>query len=101
MSPRVRKVLKLVDELELDAAERRAVRVELDAREECIVDLDGADDEQRAFLLELKRRVDTILRGEAKTLTMAEANAFVREELRKRRAARAAGSPRSRTRRVG
>ena len=63
-------------------------RPEPDDVGECIIDLTGASDEERIFLVGLKRRIDTVLRGEAKLVTMAEANAFAQGELRKRRAAR-------------
>lgn len=91
MTSRVRRVLELVDELDLDASELGELRAGLSAREECVVDLHGADEEERAFLLDLKRRVDSILRGAAKTLSVAEANKIVREELRQRRERAASG----------
>jgi hypothetical protein len=85
VTSRVRRILKLVDELELDQAELRALRAELDEREKCVVDLEGASPAERASLVTIKGRVDPNLRGEAKTLSMAEGNAIVREELGKRR----------------
>lgn len=91
MTLRVRRVLKLVDELNLDASELRALRTELGEREECIVDLEGASEQERASLLTIKGRLDSVLRGETKTLTMAEGNAIAREDLRKRR--QIAGAP--------
>jgi hypothetical protein len=104
VTSRVRRILKLVDELKLDASELRVLRAELNEREDCVVDLDGASEQERASLLAIKGRIDPILRGKAKMLTMAEGNAIVREELRQRR--HLAGSPStarsaSRTRRVG
>ncbi len=69
-STRVRRVLKLVDELELDAEERRALRAELDAREACEIDLDAcADDRERALARAIKQRIDAAARGETQSLS--------------------------------
>ncbi len=91
VTSRVRRILKLVDELDLDPSELCALRRELDEREECVVDLAGTSEQERASLLTIKGRIDSVLRGETKTLTMTEGNALVREELRKRR--QLAGTP--------
>lgn len=95
MTSRVRRVLRLVDELELDPAELHSLRDELDARKECVVDLDACKtEEDRQLALTIKNRIDAFNRGEAKTLTMAEANTFVRAELRRRRQAQPSPSRR-------
>lgn len=95
MTSRVRRVLKLVEQLELDSSEVRELRAELGGYEECVVDLDGADEQEREELLTIKRRVDQFLRGEVQPVSMAEANAFVRAELRKRREERRAQAARA------
>jgi hypothetical protein len=78
----------LVDELELDPDELRALRDELDARGECVVDVDGADEQERKLLLTVKGRIDAAARGETKMVSMTEADRIVREKLRSRRQAR-------------
>lgn len=60
---RIRKVWKLVDELELDSAELRALRAELDARGECEIDHDAcANDEERALAQKIKTRRHAVRR---------------------------------------
>jgi hypothetical protein len=83
---RVRKVLKLLDELELDADELRELRAELDARGECEVDLDAcADENERSLATKIKRRIDAAARGDTPMVSMPEATRI----LRARRKARA------------
>jgi hypothetical protein len=91
-------VLRLVDELELDADEIRSLRDELDTRKECLVDLAACTTEDdRQLALTIKKRIDASRRGETKMLTLAEANAFVRAELRRRRQAQPSPSRRRST----
>lgn len=85
MTSRVRRVLKLVEQLELAPAEVHELRAELIGYEGCEVDLEGADDAEQNELLTIKRRVDQFLRGDVQPVTMAQAEAFVRAELRRRR----------------
>jgi hypothetical protein len=90
-STRVRRVLKLVDELELDAEERRALRAELDAREACEIDLDAcADDQERALARAIKQRIDAAARGETQSLSMPQFWSAVdaRRQARRRPSAR-------------
>ena len=88
---RIRKVLKLVDDLELDAEELRALRAELDARGECEVDLDAcADDNERALAMKIKTRIDTAARGATPMVSMSEATRVLRER-RKARARQSSG----------
>lgn len=89
MSPRLRRVLKLVDELELDRDELRTLRAELDARDACQIDLEAcADGSERALAKTIKRRIDAAARGETKTISMTDANAILRERRKARAAAR-------------
>jgi hypothetical protein len=82
---RVRKVLKLVDELELDPAELRALRAELDARGECEIDLDACENEdERQLALTIKRRIDAAARGETTIVSMADASRILRERRKAR-----------------
>ena len=94
MTSRVRRVLKLVEQLELAPAEVHELRAELIGYEGCEVDLEGADEDEQKELLTIKRRVDQFLRGEVQPETMAQANAFVRAELRKRRQGKAKATTR-------
>ena len=88
---RIRKVLKLVDELELDAAELRALRAELDARGECEVDLEAcADADERGLALKIKKRIDAAARGDTPMVSMTEASRILRER-RKTRGRQSAG----------
>lgn len=81
---RVRKVLKLVDELELDSIELRALRSELDARSECEIDLAACKDEDdRQLAVTIKRRIDAHARGELELVSMADVMKTGREELRR------------------
>jgi hypothetical protein len=75
---RVRKVLKLVDELALDVSEIRLLRAELDARGESIVDLSTADADERTLALTIKNRIDAAARGSAPLVTMKEAARVLR-----------------------
>ena len=97
MTSRVRRVLELVEQLELAPAEVHELRAELIGYEGCDVDLEGADKDEQKELLTIKRRVDQFLRGEVQPVTMAQANAFVRAELRKlRQGKKAAARPAAR-----
>jgi hypothetical protein len=83
VSPRVRRILKLVDELELEPAEVRALRVELGAREECEIDLDAcANEDERQLALAIKQRIDAAARGEAKLVPISDVMKRAREGLR-------------------
>lgn len=87
-SSRVRRVLKLVDELELDAEELRALRAELDARGECVIDLDAcADEGERQLARTIKRRVEAAARGETRMVSMTEADKVLRDRRAARRVA--------------
>jgi len=91
-------VLELVDELQLDPAEVRSLRDELDAREECVLDLGACKtEEDRELAVTVKKRVDAFTRGETKPLTIAQGNAVVRAELRRRRRAKPQQSARRST----
>jgi hypothetical protein len=84
---RVRRVLKLVDELELDQEELRALRKELDARGECEIDLAACTDAaERTLARTIKRRIDAAARGETRMVPMAEAHKILRERRKARRA---------------
>ena len=86
MTSRVRRALKLLDELELAPAEVRELREELAGREECVVNLEAAaDDQERKLLLTIKGRVDAYLRGETKPLSAAEGAKLYRQMRRERR----------------
>ncbi len=87
-STRVRRVLKLVDELELDPGELRALRAELDARGECVINLEACkDDHERALARTIKQRIDAAARGETQSLSMPElwSAVEVRRQARRRR----------------
>ena len=81
---RVRKVLKLVDALELDAEELRTLRTELDARGECEVDLSGCTNSERKLALTIKKRIDMAARGQTAMVSMAEATQVLRERRKAR-----------------
>ena len=82
---RIRKVLKLVDELELDSEELRALRAELDARGECEIDLDACTtDEERALAQKIKTRIDAAARGKTPMVSMTEASRVLRERRKTR-----------------
>jgi hypothetical protein len=84
---RVRQVLKLVDELELDQKELGALRKELDARGECEIDLAACTDgAERDLARTIKRRIDAAARGETRMVSMADANKILRERRKARRA---------------
>ena len=88
---RIRKVLKLVDELDLDADELRALRAELDVRGECEVDLDAcADADERKLALKIKNRIDAAACGATPMISMTEASRVLRER-RKARGRQSAG----------
>jgi hypothetical protein len=85
---RVRKVLKLVDELALDADELRELRAELDARGESEADLHAcADADERRLAVKIKSRIDAAARGDTRMVSMPEAAQILRER-RKSRARR-------------
>lgn len=87
-SKRVSRVLHLVDELDLDRKELRALRDELDARQECEIDVDACKtEEDRALARTIKRRIDAAARGETRLVSSAEAMRIARQGLRRRRAA--------------
>ena len=88
MSPRIRRVLKLVEELELDGQEISELRAELDARKGCEIDLEGCNTSQERALAEtIKRRIDAAARGETRTVSISDANRVLRERQRARRSA--------------
>ncbi len=88
MSPRIRRVLKLVEELELDGAELTELRAELDARRGCAIDLEACTDPADLALAKtIKRRIDAAARGESTMVTMTEANGILRDRQKARRAA--------------
>jgi len=88
VSPRIRRVLKLVEELELDGAELNALRAELDALKGCEIEPDAcADPADRALAETIKRRIDAAARGETRMVTMVEANGILRARQRARRTA--------------
>jgi hypothetical protein len=77
---RIRRVLKLVDQLELDQNELRILRKELDTRGECEIDLAAcADATERELARTIKRRIDAAARGESRMVSMAEADRVLRE----------------------
>ncbi|MGH7285193.1 MAG: hypothetical protein ACRELY_27030 [Polyangiaceae bacterium] len=85
---RIRKVLKLVDELELDGEELRTLRAELDARGECEVDLAAcANDDERKLAQTIKTRIDAAARGTTPMVSMTDASRILRDR-RKARARR-------------
>jgi hypothetical protein len=85
-APRIRRVLKLVDELELDQEELLILRKELDARGECEIDLAACTDAaERALARTIKRRIDAAARGQTPMVTMAEADKILRERRKARR----------------
>jgi len=85
MVSRVRRVLRLVDELELDPKELGELRDEIEQRRECVLNLEGVTDEaERALLVAVKDRVDAFFRGETKPLTLAEGTKVYRQMRRER-----------------
>ena len=88
MSPRIRRVLKLVEELELDGKELRELRAELDVRGGCEIEPAACvDPSDRALAGTIKRRIDAAARGETQMVTMAQANVILRDRRKARRAA--------------
>ena len=86
MSPRIRRVLKLVEELELDGAE--LLREELDARKACEIDVEACvDPADLALAKTIKRRIDAAACGETTMLSMTEANGILRDRQKVGRAA--------------
>ena len=83
-SKRVSRVLHFVDELELNPAELRALRDELDARQECEIDLGACKtEEERQLALTIKGRIDAHARGEAELVPVGDVVKQAREELRR------------------
>jgi hypothetical protein len=83
-SKRVRRILHLVDELDLDRTEIRALRDELDLRQECELDLDACKTpEDHTLASELKRRVDAAAQGHVELVPIADLLKRGRDELRR------------------
>ncbi len=88
-SKRVRRILHLVDELDLDRAELRALREELDLRQGCEIDLDACKTpEERELASEIKRRIDDATQGSVELVPVTELLKRGREELRRIEASR-------------
>lgn len=88
-SGRVRRVLKVVDELELDAQELLALRTELETRQDCVIDLDAcADPEERRLARTIKERIDAVARGDAKLVPIGDILRGARDALRQAQADR-------------
>jgi len=83
-SKRIGRVLHLVDELELDPAELRALRDEIDARQECLLDLDAAKtDDERELAVTIKQRIDAHARGAAELVPISNVMKVARDEVRR------------------
>ena len=83
-SKRVRRVLHLVDELDLNRAELCALREELDLRQGCEIDIDACKPpEEREFASEIKRRMDDSTQGSVEIVPVTELLKRGREELRR------------------
>jgi hypothetical protein len=88
MSPRIRRVLSLVEKLELNAQELRELRSELEVRGGCEIEPSAcADPGERVLAETVKRRIDAAARGETRMLTMSEANAILADRRKGRRVA--------------
>ncbi len=84
VSKRVRHVLHLVDELELDGDELRSLCHELDERQGCEVDLtECSTAEERELAMMLKCRIDAVARGETALVPMSDVMKQARGELRR------------------
>jgi hypothetical protein len=82
-SGRVRRVLKVVDALDLDAQELLALRAELEARQDCVIDLDAcADPGERKLARAIKERIDAVTRGDAKLVPIGDILKGARDALR-------------------
>ena len=96
-SPRVRRVLRTVDELELTVTELRQLRTELAVREECSIDTTGCDSDEAAVLREVERRVNDIRAGRVQTVPMREVMRQAGENLKRFRAQKRAEKRGTRT----
>lgn len=68
------------------AEELRAAQRELDARQECEIDLEACvDDHERQLLQTMKQRIDAATRGDTRTVSMADAAKVLRGQRRSRR----------------
>jgi hypothetical protein len=86
-SGRVRRVLKVVDDLALDAEEILALRAELETRQACALDLDAcADPEERTLAQAIKKRIDALARGDARLVPIGDIVKGARDALREARA---------------
>jgi hypothetical protein len=80
--------LKLVEELELNRAELRELRAELDVRGGCEIEPTACvDASDRALAGTIQRRIDAAARGETQMVTMAQANGILRDRRKARRSA--------------
>lgn len=83
ISPRVRLILLVVDELQLDPQEIQALCKELDVRKGRSVDLSaGRVDADRAFVLLAKRYMNSVERGQLKMAIVGERLKMLREGIR-------------------
>lgn len=91
-SGRVRRVLEVVDALDLDAQELLALRAELETRQDCVIDLDAcADPGERKLARTIKERIDAVARGDAKLVPIGDIMKGARDALRQAQARRRAG----------
>jgi hypothetical protein len=86
-SSRVRRALRLVDELELKPEEMREFVTELAHRPACIVDWDKVQSEDRELVELVERRLNN---PSGPMVSMAEANRMAREHLAEIRTSRRA-----------
>jgi len=84
-SPRVRRALRLVDELELGPEETRELAAELTQRPACVVDWDKVASDDRELVELIERRLNN---PTGPMISMTDANRMVRERLAELRAAR-------------
>lgn len=92
-STRLKKVLRLVDELELDSREIDSLCDELSARKGCVVDLSKCrNEEEKELVLLAKSRIESIENGSAEVLSEREFMRRVREHVRNTQKARQARS---------
>jgi hypothetical protein len=90
-SGRVRRVLKVVDDLALDPQELLALRAELETRQGCVIDLGACSGpEERKLAQAIKQRIDAVARGDAKLVPISDIlrGAATRSARRKRAAGR-------------
>jgi hypothetical protein len=84
-SSRVRRSLRLVDELELAPEEMHELVTELAHRPACVVDWDKVAPEDRELVALIERRLNN---PSGPMISMTEANSMARERLAELRAAR-------------